>query len=76
MALPDHAVEGASYVAKVAPGLGVTGLALFGLPLSEWVYITTILYTLLQTGYFIWKLVHKEKLKLKEEVEKAKTDGS
>jgi len=72
----EGAVDGLSYAAKVAPPLTVTGTLIAGLPLSEWVYITTIFYTLLQTGYFIWKLVHKEKVKLKEAAEKKATDGS
>lgn len=77
--MSDHGatlVDGVSYASRVAPPLTVTGLSLFGLPLSEWVYITTIIYTLLQTGYFIWKLVHKEKAKLKAEIAEAKEDGS
>lgn len=68
-------VDGATYVSRVAPPLTVTGASLFGLPLSEWVYITTIIYTLLQTGYFIWKLVNKEKTKLKEEIKEAQENG-
>lgn len=68
-------VEGIKYAANVGPGLSVTGTLVLGLPLSEWVYIVTIFYTLLQTGYFVWKLVHKEKQKIIKEVEDAK-DGS
>lgn len=68
--------EGVTYASRIAPPLTVTGASLFGLPLSEWVYITTIIYTLLQTGYFIWKLVNKEKTKLKEEIKEAKENGS
>lgn len=64
--------EGLNYAVKVGPGLGVSGTMFLGLPLAEWVYITTIVYTLLQTGYFVWKLVHKEKQKLIKEVEEAK----
>lgn len=75
----DHGAtvaDGLNYAVKVGPPLGVTGTSLMGLPLSEWVYITTIIYTLLQTGYFIWKLVHKEKEKLIAEVKEAKSHGS
>lgn len=56
-------VEGVTYVGRVAPPLTVTGTLVMGLPLSEWVYITTIVYTLLQTGYFVWKLIKKDKEK-------------
>ncbi len=66
------AVDGVSYATRIAPPLTVTGASLFGLPLSEWVYITTIVYTLLQTGYFIWKLVSKEKQKLVAQVQEEK----
>lgn len=69
-------VDGVTYASRVAPPIAVTGTLVLGLPLAEWVYITTILYTLLQTGYFIWKLVHKEKVKLKEELKEAKEHGS
>lgn len=69
-------IDGATYVSRVAPPLTVTGASMFGLPLSEWVYITTIFYTVIQTVYFIWKLVHKEKNKLKEEIKEAKENGS
>lgn len=66
-------VDGATYVSRIAPPMTVTGASLAGLPLSDWVYIVTIAYTLLQTGYFIWKLVHAEKLRLKNDKDK---DGS
>jgi hypothetical protein len=60
--MTDHhnIAEGVSYVAKVGPPLGVTGASFLGMPLSDWVYITTIAYTLLQTGYFLWKLMRKD----------------
>ena len=59
----DHtlAVDGVSYATKIAPPLAITGASMFGLPLSDWVYILTIFYTLLQTGYFLWKLLHRDK---------------
>jgi len=68
-------VDGLKYAATVAPGAVVTGSSILGLPLQDWMYICTILFTLLQTGYFIWKLVHKEKQKLIKEVEEAKSNG-
>lgn len=67
--MTDHNIaEGVSYATKIVPPLTVTGASMFGLPLSDWVYILTIFYTLLQTGYFIWKLIRKEK--------KAESNGS
>jgi len=71
------AVDGVSYASKIGPPLTVTGASMFGLPLSDWVYILTIIYTLLQTGYFIWKLIHREKLNLQDKVREAeKSNGS
>lgn len=76
--MQDHtlAADGVSYATKIVPPLTVTGASMFGLPLSDWVYILTIFYTLLQTGYFIWKLIHREKAELKEQVRKAEDHGS
>lgn len=76
--MQDHplAADGVSYATKIVPPLTVTGASLFGLPLSDWVYILTIVYTLLQTGHFIWKLIHKANTDLKERVRKAEEDGS
>jgi hypothetical protein len=61
--------DAAAYATRVAPPMAVTGASFLGLPLSEWVYIVTIAYTLLQTGYFIWKLVHNQLEKLRKEAE-------
>lgn len=47
--------------AKAAPTLAVTGLSLGGIPLQEWVYILTIVYTILQIGYFVYGLWKKAK---------------
>ncbi|ADD21676.1 putative holin [Caulobacter phage Cd1] len=64
--------DAAAYATRVAPPMAVTGASFLGLPLSEWVYIVTIAYTLLQTAYFIWKLVHNQLEKLRKD---AKPDG-
>lgn len=72
----DTYVDGLKYAAAVAPGAAISGgSAILGLPLQDWMYICTILFTLLQTGYFIWKLVHKEKQKLIKQIEE-KSDVS
>lgn len=73
----DHTltVDGVSYATKIAPPLAITGASMFGLALSDWVYILTIFYTLLQTGYFIWKLLHREKIELQEKVRKAEENN-
>lgn len=41
---------------KLAPTAAVSGLSLIGVPLQEWVYIVTILYTVLQIGYFVYNI--------------------
>lgn len=41
--MKDHATE----LVKLSPPASVGGLSAFGLPLNEWVYILTILYTLI-----------------------------
>lgn len=66
--MQDHSLvaDGVSYATKIGPPLTVTGASMFGLPLSDWVYILTIFYTLLQTGYFIWKLLKREKPELQD----------
>lgn len=41
--------------ARAAPAIGVTGLSLAGIALSQWVYIVTLGYLILQAGFLIWK---------------------
>jgi putative effector of murein hydrolase LrgA (UPF0299 family) len=40
---------------KAAVPVGVTVSTYFGLPLSEWVYILTIIYLVVHIGYIAWK---------------------
>lgn len=41
-------------VAKASPPVAITSLSLFGIPISEWVYFLTAVYTiLLIIGWFI-----------------------
>ena len=42
--------------AKASPPIAITSLSLFGLPLSEWVYLLTAIYTLLLILGFLRKL--------------------
>ncbi|ATI16350.1 holin [Caulobacter phage Lullwater] len=42
------------YAVRAGPGVSVGGLSLFSVPLQEWVYILTIVYTVLQIGWFGW----------------------
>lgn len=51
----------AAPAAKAALPVAVTGMSLWGIPLQEWVYILTIIYTILQMGYFVYGLWKKAK---------------
>ena len=45
-------------IAKAVPAVGVSALTVLGVPLSEWVYILTIIYLMAQIGWLglkIWK---------------------
>lgn len=46
-------------IVKTTPPIGVSTLSLMGIPLSDWVYIVTIMYVLIQ----IWVLLYKTFLK-------------
>lgn len=37
--------ESLTEAARVVPPVGVTGLTLWGLPVQEWVYVATLVYT-------------------------------
>ena len=63
------AYEAGREAVKALPPVGVTGTLFLGLPLSEWLVILTIIYTVLQIGYLIYNMVHKEKTKLKAKIE-------
>ena len=49
-------------IVKTTPPIGVSTLSLMGIPLSDWVYIVTIMYVLIQ----IWVLLYKTFLKKEE----------
>ena len=45
-------------IVKAMPAVGVSALTVLGVPLSEWVYILTIIYLMTQIGWLglkIWK---------------------
>lgn len=43
-------------VAHTIPSIGATGVTtVFGLPLSEWVAVATLVFIALQAGHLIWK---------------------
>ncbi len=49
-------------IVKTTPPIGVSTLSLMGIPLSDWVYIVTIMYVLIQ----IWVLLYKTFFKKEE----------
>ena len=55
-AITDHASE----LSKAVPPVAVAGVTICGLTLEQWVYVTTILYTLAQFIWFIYKKVYPE----------------
>ena len=51
----SHAGELAGAAGKAAPPLAVSGAAIAGLSLQDWMYATTIAYTVLLIAHLIWK---------------------
>lgn len=53
---------------RVAPPVTVSAASVMGLGLEDWMYIATIIYTLLQGGYLVykWRKSHKRYKKQKE----------
>ena len=49
----DEAITAVDAGAKLAPPMVVSGITIFGLRLEEWVYIATIVYTLMQMHYLM-----------------------
>ena len=51
---------------KMAPPAGVSMTSVLGFPLSDWVYIATIAYILVQCGCSLYKTFKKSKEVTKE----------
>ena len=49
---PQHS-ELVTEATKAAPALTVGGLTLFGVGLSDWVLLATLIYTVLQVGFLL-----------------------
>lgn len=49
-----------SEVIKTTPPIGVSTLSVLGVPLSDWVYIVTIIYALIQMYILIYKTFYKK----------------
>lgn len=50
---PSQVVE----AVKAAPPFTVAGMALCGIPLQDWVFLLTIVYLILQIGYFVFSKI-------------------
>lgn len=47
-------------IVKTTPPIGVSTLSLMGIPLSDWVYIVTIMYVLIQILVLLYKTFFKK----------------
>lgn len=47
-------IGGTATMVKIAPPVAAAGAILFGIPLSQWALILTIIYTSLMIGAFIY----------------------
>lgn len=43
-------------IARLAPPASVSALSMFGVALSEWVYILTIIYLIVQIFWLVYKV--------------------
>lgn len=63
------------YAVRGGPALVATGTQLFGLPLQDWVYIVTILYTVMQIGLFVYTRIRNYRA-IKASIIRAGINGS
>ena len=47
-------------IVKTTPPIGVSTLSLMGIPLSDWVYIVTIMYVLIQICVLLYNTFFKK----------------
>lgn len=57
MNLETHGGEIVAAATKGTPPLAVTGMAIAGVPLQDWVLAATLVYTLLQIALLVHKFV-------------------
>jgi len=53
-------VDGVQETINSLPPVAVVGMTFMGLTLEQWVYLTTIVYTLAQLSWFLYKKVYPE----------------
>lgn len=59
MSLQSHAGEYAAAAGKASPPLVVSGAAVAGVSLQDWVLTATLVYTVLQIGLLIYNFMKK-----------------
>lgn len=59
MSLESHAGEYTAAAGKASPPLLVSGAAVAGISLQDWVLIATLVYTVLQIGVLIYGFAKK-----------------
>lgn len=55
MSLSDTGSEYVAALGKAAPPLTVAGVSVTGMTLQDWVLVTTLIYTVLQTAVLVSK---------------------
>lgn len=59
MNLESHATEYAAAAGKASPPIVVSGAAVAGISLQDWVLTATLIYTVLQIGLLIYNFTKK-----------------
>jgi hypothetical protein len=77
--MKDHISESAVHLAqdaaRVAPPVAVSGLTLSGVPISEWLILVTLIYTLLQIVFSSIRFYKEHKKEQESEDERDGQDG-
>ena len=62
---------------RASPPIGVTAASFMGLPLEQWVYLFTLIYTVVQLGYTVWtwRIEHKSYTKKRKGGKHGKQDN-
>lgn len=58
---------------RASPPITVTAASFLGLPLEQWVYLFTLIYTVVQLGYTVW--TWKNEHKKRKEARNGKSDN-
>ncbi|MFZ6730601.1 hypothetical protein ACO0LG_01580 [Undibacterium sp. Ji42W] len=58
---------------KASPPVAISAITLLGIPLNEWVFILTIIYTVLQITFFVRDKVVKPWLHRRANAQKGKS---